>query len=97
MLRYGTTGHSMVPNGVIGDLYVQFPFQQKKNLLNSYTRSASTTTFGQGGPRGGALSWLPPDHQSHKFAYNITQTHRIAHVSIYMFRYEPCKLVYLLI
>ena len=30
---------------------------------------------------------LPPDHQSHKFAYNITQTHRIAHVSICMFRY----------
>ena len=58
MLRYGTTGHSMVPNGVIGDLYVQFPFQQKKNLLNSYTGSASTTTFGQGGSRGGALSCL---------------------------------------
>ena len=56
MLRYGTTGHSMVPNGVIGDLYVQFPFQQKKNLLNSYTGSASGTTFGQGGSRGGGLS-----------------------------------------
>ena len=56
MLRYGTTGHSMVPNGVIGDLYVQFPFQQKKNLLNSYTGSASGTTFGQGGSRGGGRS-----------------------------------------
>ena len=32
MLRYGTTGQSMVPNGVIGDLYVQFPFQQKKDV-----------------------------------------------------------------
>ena len=40
---------------------------------------------------------LPPDHQSHKFAYNITQTHRIAHVSICMFRYGSYKVIYLLI